>query len=141
MQRRSGAGPDAMQPLVLIIDDDPRNCELLGRLLELEGVRVVAALDVGDGLELARRHRPDAVLLDVRMPGIDGLTACRDMRASPAFAALPIYLVTAFDDSDVWPQAEAAGASGLMSKPYDRVALRRLVASLGGTSLDGPGAA
>jgi CheY-like chemotaxis protein len=140
MQQLVG-GHDAMQPVVLIVDDDPRNCELLGRLLELEGARVIAALDVGDGLELARRDRPDAVLLDVRMPGIDGVTACRDMRARPAFAALPIYLVTAFDDSDVWQQAEAAGASGLMSKPYDRVALRRLVASLRGTSPDAPGAA
>ena len=119
-----------MQPVVLIIDDDPRNCELLGRLLELEGARVIAALTVGDGLELARTDRPDLALLDVRMPGIDGLTACRDMRLIPLFQTLPIWLVTAFDDSDVWPRAEAAGADGLLSKPYDRVALRRLVGSL-----------
>jgi len=118
------------RPTVLIVDDDRRNCELLGRLLEMEDCRVIPALNVGDGLERARGERLDLVLLDVRMPGVDGFSACTRMRADPVLGVLPIYLVTAFDDSDVWPAAQACGATGLLGKPYDRTALRRLVKEL-----------
>ena len=115
---------------VLIVDDDRRNCELLARLLEMEGCRVISALNVGEGLERASGARLDLVLLDVRMPGVGGLAACASMRADPVLRSLPIYLVTAFDDSDVWPEAQACGATGLLGKPYDRSALRRLVKEL-----------
>jgi len=118
------------RPTVLIVDDDPRNCELLSRLLEMEGCCVVSAMNVGDGLTLALGRRLDLVLLDVRMPGVDGFAACSRMRSHPALGSLPIYLVTAFDDSDVWPQARECGATGLLGKPYDRVALRKLVVGL-----------
>jgi CheY-like chemotaxis protein len=130
-------GPDSQggcvsteRPAVLIVDDDARNCELLRRLLEMEGCRVVSAMNVRDGLERARGEPIDLVLLDVRMPGIDGFAACTRMRADPALGSLPIYLVTAFDDADVWPQARACGATGLLGKPYDRVALKRLIDGL-----------
>ena len=119
---------------VLIVDDDPRNCELLGRLLEMEGCRIRTASNATSGLALAVEAVPDLVLLDVRMPGIDGFDACRRLRAIPALAATPIVLVTAFDDDDVWPEATAAGASGLLGKPYDRAALRRLLRGLTGTA-------
>jgi CheY-like chemotaxis protein len=115
---------------VLIVDDDARNCELLGRLLEMEGCYVIRALNVGEGLRRAASERLDLVLLDVRMPGIDGFAACASLRADPVLGSLPIYLVTAFEDSDVWLQAQACGATGLLGKPYDRGALRRLVTEL-----------
>jgi CheY-like chemotaxis protein len=114
-------------PAVLIVDDDPRNCELLGRLLEIEGCRVRTASNAVAGLALAAESRPDLVLMDVRMPGVDGLEACRRLRATAGFAAVPIFMVTAFDDDDVWPEAARAGASGLLGKPYDRTELRRLL--------------
>ena len=117
-------------PDVLIVDDDPRNCELLGRLLEMEGCRVRTASNAGSGLAMAAEIVPDLVLLDVRMPGVDGFEACRRLRATPATVATPIFLVTAFDDDDVWPGATAAGASGLLAKPYDRAALRRMLREL-----------
>jgi CheY-like chemotaxis protein len=121
-------------PEVLIVDDDPRNCELLGRLLEMEGCRVRTASNAGSGLAMAAEIVPDLVLLDVRMPGVDGFEACRRLRVTPATAAIPIFLVTAFDDDDVWPEATAAGASGLLGKPYDRAALRRLLRELAGAA-------
>jgi CheY-like chemotaxis protein len=114
-------------PDVLIVDDDPRNCELLGRLLEMEGCRVRTASNALSGLAMVAETVPDLVLLDVRMPGMDGFDACRRLRATAATAATPIFLVTAFDDDDVWPEATAAGASGLLAKPYDRAGLRRLL--------------
>ena len=117
-------------PDVLIVDDDPRNCELLGRLLEMEGCRIRTASNAATGLEMASATAPDLVLLDVRMPGINGFDACRRFRTIAAMAATPIFLVTAFDDDDVWPEATAAGASGLLAKPYDRAALRRLLRGL-----------
>jgi CheY-like chemotaxis protein len=130
MQRHVDCGGDLVRLTVLIVDDDARNCELLGRLLEMEGCRVVQAMNAADGIALARDDPPDLVLLDVRMPGVDGFAACSRMRADPVLAQLPIYLATAFDDNDIWPHATAAGASGLLAKPYDRAALRRLVESL-----------
>jgi CheY-like chemotaxis protein len=117
-------------PDVLIVDDDPRNCELLGRLLEMEGCRVQTASNAAAGLAMASEIVPDLVLLDVRMPGIDGFAACRRLRALAALAGTPIFLVTAFDDDDVWPEAMTAGATGLLAKPYDRMALRRLLREL-----------
>ena len=126
-------------PDVLIVDDDPRNCELLGRLLEMEGCRVRTASNAEAGLAMAAEMAPDLVLMDVRMPGIDGFEACRRLRDTPAMAATPIFLVTAYDDDDVWPQAAAAGASGLLAKPYDRAALRRLLRGLSASSPAAPG--
>ena len=117
-------------PAVLIVDDDPRNCELLGRLLEIEGCRVRTASNAASGLALAVDSAPDLVLLDVRMPGVDGFETCRRLRAMDGFAAVPIFLVTAFDDDDVWPEAARAGASGLLGKPYDRAELRRLLQAI-----------
>jgi CheY-like chemotaxis protein len=117
-------------PEVLIVDDDPRNCELLGRLLEIEGCRVHTASNAESGIALAIRSPPDLILLDIRMPGIDGFEACRRLREMAAFAATPIFLVTAYDDDDVWPEATRIGASGLLGKPYDRPELRRLVQGL-----------
>ena len=114
----------------MIVDDDPRNCELLGRLLEMEGCRVRTASNAAAGLAMASEIVPDLVLLDVRMPGIDGFAACRRLRALAALAGTPIFLVTAFDDDDVWPEAMTAGATGLLAKPYDRMALRRLLREL-----------
>ena len=126
-------------PDVLIVDDDPRNCELLGRLLELEGCRVRTASTAESGLAMVAETTPDLILLDVRMPGIDGFEACRRLRATSAMAAGPIFLVTAFDDDDVWPDAAAAGASGLLGKPYDRAALRRLLRELSAPASATPG--
>jgi CheY-like chemotaxis protein len=77
---------------VLVVDDDARNCELLGRLLEMEGCHVIRALNVGEGLQRAADERLDLVLLDVRMPGIDGFAACASLRADPVLGSLPIYL-------------------------------------------------
>jgi CheY-like chemotaxis protein len=121
-------------PDVLIVDDDPRNCELLGRLLEMEGCRVRTASNAQSGLAMAAEAIPDLVLMDIRMPGIDGLEACRRLRATAAMAARPIVLVTAYDDDDVWPQAAAAGATSLLAKPNDRAALRRLLRGLSAPS-------
>ena len=121
-------------PDVLIVDDDPRNCELLGRLLEMEGCGVRTASNAAAGLAMASEIVPDLVLLDVRMPGIDGFAACRRLRALAALAGTPIFLVTAFDDDDVWPEAARAGASGLLGKPYDRVELRRVLQAISATA-------
>jgi len=124
------AGPDKLR--ALIVDDEAPARDRLRRMLEeLHDVAVVG--EAANGTEALTRCAaldPDLVLLDVRMPGIDGFAACRRLRALAALAGTPIFLVTAFDDDDVWPEAMTAGATGLLAKPYDRMALRRLLREL-----------
>lgn len=79
---------------VLVVDDDPALVDVLVDILEMEGYRALAALD-GAALRLARDQRPDVVLLDLVMPGMDGAELSRRLRADPATAAIPIVVISA----------------------------------------------
>src|SRR5436309_15944859 len=94
-----GAGRPAMplgldRELVLIAEDDLANQALLARLLERAGYRSFAVGDGRDALRAATQDRPDIVLLDIGLPGLNGLDVCRRLRADPRTVALPITLVT-----------------------------------------------
>jgi signal transduction histidine kinase/ActR/RegA family two-component response regulator len=111
---------------VLIIDDDAASRELLSRILERDGYRVVVAASGSTGLELAQKVRPDAITLDVMMPGMNGWTVLSKLKADPALKAIPVLLVTVVDDG---PTGIAMGAANFMSKPVDP---RRLLAIVSG---------
>ena len=99
---------------VLIIDDDPAQRDLMTRFLEREGFTAYTAASGSTGIELARKLRPRAILLDVTMPGIDGWTVLRALKADPYLADIPVIMVTFINDNGL---SSALGAADHITKP------------------------
>jgi len=108
----AGSGPGT----VLVIDDDAASRDLLSRILERDGYRVIVAASGPAGLDIAQSVRPDAITLDVMMPGMNGWTVLSKLKADPALKAIPVLLITVVDDA---PTGMALGASNFMAKPVD----------------------
>jgi signal transduction histidine kinase/DNA-binding response OmpR family regulator/HAMP domain-containing protein len=102
---------------VLVIDDDPSVCDVMKHFLSKEGFRVETASGGEEGLHLARELRPDAVTLDVLMPGMDGWTVLATLKTDPELANIPVIMLTIVDDKS---KGYALGASEYMVKPIDR---------------------
>jgi len=117
-------------PLILVADDDPDLLALLRVNLEVEGYAVTCALDGLEALEMAGRIRPALVVLDVMMPGLDGLEVTHRLRAEPATEKLPIVLLTARgSDPQIW-EGWQSGANYYVTKPFDVDQLLGYVANL-----------
>jgi len=110
-------------PTVLIADDDADHRELITLALTKLGHAVVQAADAASALLALDAGGIDAVLLDVRMPGVSGIELCRRLRASPATADLPIMLVSADVNGHRIMAAMEAGADDYLTKPYHRAEL------------------
>jgi DNA-binding response OmpR family regulator len=110
--------------LILIVDDEPIGRSSLQATLRSEGYRLVSASDGPSALRLAAALVPDLILLDVKMPGMDGYEVCRQLRATGSLAEVPILMLTALDDAPARLAGLAAGADDFISKPFDRVELR-----------------
>ena len=109
-----------MTAKVLIVDDVPDNVKLLAYCLADEGYQVVEASSGPEAIRLANLERPDAVLLDVMMPEMDGFEVLRHLKTDPHLRSIPVLLVTALnDDSDV-VKGLTAGADDYITKPFDR---------------------
>jgi two-component system, cell cycle response regulator DivK len=106
-------------PLVLIVDDNDRNRKLAGDLLRLARFRTLEAGTAAEGMALASEHLPDVILMDLRLPDMDGTEAVRMLRAEPRTAHIPIVAVTALplDARDHW--LFDAGFAGFIIKPID----------------------
>ena len=103
---------------VLVVDDNAENRALAKATLEDEGVRVALAASGEAGLAAFERERPDCVLLDIRMPGIDGITVCERMRAMAGGDAVAIVFVTAQRDVETFDRAVRAGGDDFITKPF-----------------------
>jgi len=112
---------------ILIVDDTESARDLLKALLIGEGYRLEFAADGLEALEKIDELRPDLVLLDVMMPGMNGFEVCRRIRADEAITEIPIILVTALNDRNSRLQGLESGADDFVSKPYDRVELQTRV--------------
>jgi PAS domain S-box-containing protein len=119
----SGAsGPDArlaagQELTALVADDSSVNRRILASLLESAGVRVITAAGGFEAVELARKHRPDVILMDLRMSDLDGFEATRRIQADPATATIPVLAVTASAWGDVRQAARDAGCADFVPKP------------------------
>lgn len=112
---------------ILVIEDTPANLELVTDLLEAAGHRVLSATAAEPGLEIARRERPDLILMDVSLPGMDGLEATRRLRADPATAPIPVIALTAHAMHGDELLALQAGCRVHITKPLDtRTFVRRV---------------
>jgi signal transduction histidine kinase len=105
---------------VLVVDDEAATRELLHDLLELQGHHVVEASGGEEALQLAVATPPDAILLDVMMPGMDGFAACRRLKQDARTAGIPVLMVTALSAREERLRGIEAGASDFLSKPIDR---------------------
>jgi signal transduction histidine kinase len=104
--------------------------EVLQGFLKLEGFQVITAEDGESGLLALSANQPDLVLLDVRLPGIDGLEVCRRIKSDPATAFVPVVIVTALQGTQERLRGVAAGADEFLSKPYDHTELITRVKAL-----------
>ncbi|MCP4542587.1 MAG: GAF domain-containing protein [Chloroflexi bacterium] len=105
--------------IILIVDDNPAIRGALGKLLSVEGYNVAFAGTGVEALSQAADLTPDLILMDVMMPDMDGLTACRRLRADPLLAEVPIIILTALADRASRLQGFEAGADDYVSKPVD----------------------
>ena len=125
-----------MNSRILVIDDDPSITSLLKRGLSYEGFKVQTAASGKEGLDVAREQPPDLIILDVMMPGIDGMEVCRRLRA--ADSALPIIMLTARDAASDQVLGLQTGADDYVIKPFTfEVLLARIKALLRRTETTG----
>ena len=106
-------------PLILVVDDNDAGQLLVTTVLELDGFRVESAGSSDEVLERLAMHPPDLILMDVQLPGKDGLALTRQLKADPATAGIPIVALTANAMAGDREQALAAGCVGYISKPIN----------------------
>ena len=124
-----------MSRAVLVVDDDPFIRKLVATTLEdVSGFELHEAADGVQALARARATRPAIVFLDVDMPLMDGIEACREMRADPLISGATIVMLTAADGDHTQRLAEEAGADLFLTKPFSPLDLLRLVDRLGGSA-------
>lgn len=104
---------------VLYIDDEPSNRLLVRRILMAEGFVVDEADSAALGLQKAQANPPDIILMDISMPGVDGLTATRQLRENPKLAHVPVIALTALAMAGDREMILAAGCDGYISKPIN----------------------
>jgi CheY-like chemotaxis protein len=139
-----GAGPAAPEAerrargaeggeLVLVIEDNPTNLKLASELLKANGYRVVESTSGEEALETLKFLRPDLILLDIQLPGMDGLEVARTLRREPGTRAIPIVALTAHVMKGDEQRAREAGCTGYIPKPIDAARFPEQVAAcLGG---------
>jgi two-component system chemotaxis response regulator CheY len=117
---------------VLVVDDDPFIRKLIVTTLQdASASEFHEAADGVEAVEIARTQRPRIVFLDVDMPRLDGISACRQLRAAPETSGVTIVMLTAAHGDDVERRAEEAGADLFLTKPFSPLDLLRLVDQLG----------
>jgi CheY-like chemotaxis protein len=121
-----------MSRAVLVVDDDPFIRKLIATTLEdVAEFELHEAADGAQALEVAKRERPSLVFLDVDMPVLDGIEACRQLRALDETAGATIVMLTAAHGDSVERSSEEAGADLFLTKPFSPLELLRLVDQLG----------
>jgi twitching motility two-component system response regulator PilH len=111
----------------MIVDDSPTDSHLLKKMLEKNGFNTLTAADACEGLEVALREKPDLILMDVVMPGLNGFEATRELTANPETAEIPVIIVTRKNQrvDRMWGLRQ--GARDFLSKPVKEGALMSLI--------------
>jgi len=113
---------------ILVVEDDPLNMELVSDLLTVHGYTVLQATTGQEALALAAREQPDLILMDIGLPGMDGLAACRALKADPTTVAIPVVALTAYAMRGDEEKIMAAGCDGYITKPIDTRQFAHIVA-------------
>ena len=113
---------------ILVIDDNPQNLKLAKVILCAEGYEVKTAIDAEDALTILESFTPRLILVDVQLPGMDGLALTRQLKADPATRDIPIIAATAYAMKGDEDRAIEAGCSGYITKPIDTRQLPGVIA-------------
>jgi two-component system, cell cycle response regulator DivK len=105
--------------LILVVEDNEKNLKLTRAVLRLNGYRTLEARTAEQGLALANTHLPQLILLDVQLPGMDGIGALERLKAEPRTASIPVIALTAFAMKEDPERFARAGFDGYMAKPID----------------------
>ena len=119
-----------MSNLILIVDDNPTNLKLASDVLECEGFTILKAVDAEDAQVFLAQSTPDLILMDIALPGMDGLTLTRKLKSDPKFKHIPVIALTAFAMKGDDRRALSAGCDGYITKPIDTRELPRQVRAL-----------
>ncbi len=116
-----------MAKTILAVDDSSSIRQMIAFTLKGAGYQVVEAVDGNDGLNKARANAVNLVLTDQNMPGMDGLTLIKSLRATPQYRAVPILMLTTESSEAMKSQGRAVGATGWLVKPFDPQKLLEVV--------------
>jgi CheY-like chemotaxis protein len=108
-----------MSARILIVDDNPTNLKLASQVLEVEGCTVDQAADAEQAQEMLQRMTPDLILMDIALPGMDGLTLTRKLKTDAKLRHIPVVAMTAFAMKGDDRKALDAGCDGYITKPID----------------------
>ncbi len=124
---------------ILVVDDNPTNLKLVADVLAFDGYRILKAGDAEEAQELIKTSPPDLILMDIALPGMDGLTLTRQIKANDKTHDIVVVALTAFAMKGDDEKARAAGCDGYITKPIDTRKLPRYVAEcLGRRRTGGP---
>ena len=118
---------------ILVVDDNPTNLKLAATVLECAGHPVLSARNAVEALAVLHHSQPDLILMDIQMPGMDGLTLTRQLRTNPAYQHIRIVALTSFAMKGDEQKARAAGCDGYITKP---ISTRDLPAQLAAVMVD-----
>lgn len=105
--------------LILVVEDNEKNLKLVRDVLQFKGYRTLEANRAEDGIALAESHQPDLILMDIQLPGTDGMTALRQLRDRPRTAFIPVVALTAFAMKEDRQKFLEAGFDGYLDKPIN----------------------
>ena len=116
-----------MAEKILVADDEQEIRELLDNFLTGQGYEVVLASDGNQALQLASEENPQAIILDIRMPGLDGLEVCKRLKEKEQTRLIPVIVITGFEDNKI--EALNLGADDFVNKPFDMAEISARVKS------------
>jgi two-component system, cell cycle response regulator DivK len=117
-------------PTIMVVDDDDDIRLMIAQLLRSQGFSVIEAGSAAQAETRVLENPPHLILMDLRMPGTDGLSAIWNIRQQPEMATVPIIIVSAYDAFDLRAEATAAGCCGYLTKPVDPDQLKTMVGSV-----------
>lgn len=120
----------AQQPTILVVDDEPNNFEVIEILLFNNGYEISYVTSGAEALNYLQHTQPDVILLDVMMPGMNGIEVCRQIKQNPCWQHIPIIIVTALSAKEDLAHCLEAGAEDFISKPVNALELRARVRSM-----------
>jgi len=104
---------------ILVVEDNDLNMKMVRHLLQMGRYRVIEAQDAEIGIRLAREHRPDLILMDINLPGMDGLSATRLIKKDPALKEIAVVAITSYAMLGDEKKAREAGCAEFITKPID----------------------